>query len=89
MFRPRHAGLQGDAVGFLQKIIVAQRMHDDAVGIRQDHHIVGVDDLLVQGFHGGQRVRVQQAVLLDQQGQVGFAGRRKVGRGRGRQAKGD
>ena len=67
LFRPCHARLQRHAVGFLQEIIVAQRMHDHAVGIRQDHHIVRVDDLLVQGFHGGQCVRVQHAVLLDQQ----------------------
>ncbi len=65
-FGPGHAGLQRDAVGLFQEVVIAERMDDYPVGVGQDHHIVSVDDLLIQGFHGRQGVGVQQAVLFYQ-----------------------
>ena len=78
-FRPRHAGLERDLVRLFQEIGVAQRMHDDAVRIGQQHHVMGVDDLLVQRLHGRNRMGIQHAVLFDQGGKVRGGQRAEVG----------
>ena len=79
LFGPRHAGRQRDAVGALDEIVVAQRMHDHALRIGQDHHVGGVDDLLVQRLHHRQRVGVEHAVLIDDAGKVGLGERTEIG----------
>ena len=62
---PGGAGLQGDPVGLFQEVFIAQRVEDDTVGVRQDHHIVSVDDLLVERLHGRHGMGMQEPVLLD------------------------
>ena len=80
LFGPFHAGHQGHAGGFFQKIGIAQRVQDQPVARRQQHHAVRVGNLFVQGFHDGAGVLVQQAVFITgvgngrglQLGEVGF-----------------
>jgi hypothetical protein len=76
---PGHARRQRDAVGLFEKVGVAQRMHDHALRIRQQHHVVRVGDLLVQRFHRGYRMAIQEAVLFDQVRELGAGHRAEIG----------
>ena len=78
---PGDTGRERDTVSLFQEIGIAQRMQDQAMDIGQDHHVVGIDDLLVQRFHDRRGVAVQHAVLFQQQGQVALAEGPEVGLG--------
>ena len=78
-FRPVHTGHQGHAGGFFQKIGVAQRVQHHAARRGQQHHAVGVHDLVVQRFHHGGGVLEQKLALLAHRVHFAFAGRAVVG----------
>ena len=69
-FRPVHTGHQGHAGGFFQKIGVAQRVQHHAARRGEQHHAVGVGDLVVQRLHHRRRVLEQEAVLVQRAAQV-------------------
>ena len=87
LFRPGDAGLQGNTVCFFQKIIVAHGVQNHTLCIGENHHIVGVNDLLVECLHHRHSMGMQATVLVNLVGQVGFLQRRVVRLGILRQPK--
>ncbi|MCY1531942.1 hypothetical protein D9M68_671820 [compost metagenome] len=81
---PVHAGRERHARGFFQKVGVAQRVQHHAACRGQQHHAVGVDDLVVQRLHHGGGVLEEKAVFVQRvvqhaarrAGEVGFGLRR-------------
>ena len=71
VFGPVRARTKRDLFRALKEIVVADRMEDEAVRIRQHDHALRIDDLLVQRFHDGQGMRRQYAVLFQLEREVG------------------
>jgi hypothetical protein len=68
---PVDARRQCDAVGFFEKVGIAQRMQDYAARVGEQDRVVRVGDLLVKRLHCRHRVAVQHAVLFDQRRESG------------------
>ena len=79
LLRPVHPRLQRNLAGAGQKVVIADRVDDGAGGIAQHHHVLGVDDLLIEHLHHRRGMFVQAQVALAGQRQVGSAHRRVVG----------
>ena len=76
---PADAGHERDARGLLEEIAVAERMQDQAFLVGQQHHAVGVGDLLVQRLHHRRGMLVEEAVLLERGVELGPGCQREVG----------
>ena len=63
---PGHAALQGHALRLVQKSVVAQGVHQRAVGIGQHQHAVPVFELAVKKVHHRLRKRDQLRIALQQ-----------------------
>ncbi|MDT4851983.1 hypothetical protein FQZ97_861970 [compost metagenome] len=79
LLRPVHAGRERHLRSALQKIHVAQRVQHETLGRGQQHHAVGVDDLVVERLHHGCGVLEQEAVFFQRVGQHAMRRAREVG----------
>ena len=71
---PVHTGFERHFLGPRQKRIVAHRVQDAPGPVGQNHHAVGVGNLLVQGLQHRIGQRAQLAALLQQLANVGRTG---------------
>ena len=64
VFVPRGAGRQGNTVGPVNEVGIADGFKEQAVGVGQDHHAARFADLLVDMLHDRPPLSEQEAVAI-------------------------